>query len=75
MNAVSHLQEDVARRIEDAFRLRAELDARGVRVVAKEGKVILYGNVRSWEERAQAEEAARSVPGVSEVENCLVVTP
>ena len=34
----------------------------------------LEGNVRSWYERRVAEKAARSVPGVTDVENKLVVT-
>jgi osmotically-inducible protein OsmY len=35
----------------------------------------LRGNVRSWQAKDQAEQAAWSAPGVSSVENNVVVTP
>jgi osmotically-inducible protein OsmY len=44
-------------------------------VDVREGKVILHGNVHSWTEKKEAEQAAWAAPGVSEVENRLTVTP
>ena len=38
------------------------------------GEATLQGNVHSWYERRAAERAARSVPGVTDVRNQLVVT-
>jgi osmotically-inducible protein OsmY len=67
--------ENVKQRIEAAFTRSAELDARRVSVQANNGKVILYGNVSSWAERQEAEQAAWAAPGVSEVENHLCVMP
>ena len=66
---------EVKTKIEAAFRRSAELDARRVGVEARDGKVILHGNVHSWTEKQEAEQAAWAAPGVSEVENRLTVTP
>lgn len=66
---------DVERRIGDAFRRSADLDARRVRIESTDGKVVLHGNVRSWTERAEAQQAAWAAPGVVQVDNRLVVTP
>lgn len=50
----------------------AEVDQLDIRL---DGRVAtLEGNVHSWYERRAAEKAARSVPGVTDVRNRLVVT-
>jgi osmotically-inducible protein OsmY len=66
---------DIKSKIEAAFRRNAELDARRVEVTARDGKVELRGNVRSWAERDQAQKAAWAAPGVVQVDNQLCVTP
>jgi osmotically-inducible protein OsmY len=60
-------------RIVSAFVRSAELDARRITVTTHGGKVILAGTVRSWAEAAEAERVAWSAPGVTEVDNRIVV--
>jgi osmotically-inducible protein OsmY len=62
-------------KIEDAFRRSAELDARRISVEVDGGKVILRGTVRSFAEKSAATTAAWSAPGVSSVENLIIVQP
>jgi osmotically-inducible protein OsmY len=65
---------EVKGKIEAAFRRSAELDAEQVRVEAHDGRVTLRGRVGSWVERVAAERAAWAAPGVSDVDNHLLVT-
>lgn len=64
---------EVKRKIEDAFRRHAEVEAQRVRVSVDGGKVLLQGNVRDWHERDAAEKAAWSAPGVYAVEDRLSI--
>jgi osmotically-inducible protein OsmY len=66
---------EVISRIEAALRRSAELDAHQVRVESHDGKVTLIGQLHSWSQREDAERMAWSAPGVSEVENRIMVTP
>lgn len=66
---------DVERKIEAAFKRSAEIDARRVHVIAKDGTVILSGNVRSWAERQEAERVAWAAPGVKQIDDRITITP
>ncbi len=66
---------DLKQKIEQALVRNAETDARHITVEVQGGKVILYGTVRSYAEKQEAEDAAWSAPGVSEVDNRIVVSP
>ncbi len=60
---------DVRKRIEDAFKRQAGLDASTVTIVADGSKVTLAGTVSGWYERQAAEQAAWAAPGVTSVED------
>lgn len=65
---------DVSKKIRDAFKRSAEIDSSRVTVESLDGKIILKGKVRSWAERRDAENAAWSAPGVTKVDDRLVVS-
>src|ERR1700730_1398795 len=65
---------EIKRRIEEAFRRSAEIDANRITVEAHDGEVILKGAVRSWAERQEAERAAWAAPGVRRVDNQITIS-
>jgi osmotically-inducible protein OsmY len=67
--------EEIKRKIEEAFKRSAEVDAKNIQVEASNGEVVLKGTVHSWFEREQAERAAWQAPGVKRVEDRIVIQP
>jgi osmotically-inducible protein OsmY len=65
---------DIKRKIEDAVKRNARLRADRITVKASGGEVILEGTVRFWAERQEAERIAWFAPGVTRVEDQLVVS-
>ena len=65
---------EIRRKIEDAFRRSAEIDASRVTVEANGSEVILRGTVKSWAEREEAERAAWAAPGVTKVDNRVTIS-
>jgi osmotically-inducible protein OsmY len=66
---------DIQRRIQEAFKRNAEVDANRITVETHGSEVILKGTVRSWIEREEAERVAWSAPGITRVEDRIVVSP
>ncbi|MCP1908876.1 BON domain-containing protein [Bradyrhizobium pachyrhizi] len=66
---------DIQRKIQDAFKRSAEVDAERISVDVRGSEVVLEGTVRSWIEREEAERVAWSAPGVTKVEDRIVVRP
>lgn len=66
---------DAERRIVEALRHAADVNARTI-VVTVEGRVVtLAGSVASWSERLAAERTAAAAPGVTAVRNLLEILP
>ena len=63
----------VRKRVQEALARIAPLDAAQVIVRAKGSCVELSGSVNSWHEKGVAESVARGVPGVSQVDNHIIV--
>jgi len=66
---------EVKHKIEEALKRNAEVDARRITVSSSDGKVSLGGNVRSWMEKDEAENAAWAAPGVTQVQNNISIVP
>jgi osmotically-inducible protein OsmY len=66
---------EIKRKIEEAFKRNAEVDANRIIVETNGSEVVLKGTVRSWIERQEAERIAWSAPGVTKVEDRIIVSP
>ncbi|KQZ81797.1 MULTISPECIES: BON domain-containing protein [unclassified Pseudomonas] len=64
---------DIQKRIEEALKRNAEVDAKGIHIKVEGNVVKLEGKVHLWRERQIAERAAWSVPGVNKVEDHLLI--
>lgn len=64
---------DVKQRIVDAFKRAADTDAGGLDVSTADGTVRLSGRVHSLHERRTAERAAWAAPGVTRIEDDIVI--
>lgn len=66
--------DEVVRKIKAALHRSAELDSNNIIVETMNGRVVLKGQVRSWAERMDAERAAWQAPGVTALDDQLVVS-
>ncbi|WP_367253439.1 BON domain-containing protein [Pseudomonas sp. stari2] len=64
---------DIQQRIEAALKRNAEVEAKDIRVKVEGDVVTLEGRVHLWRERQIAERAAWSMPGVSRVDDHLLL--
>jgi osmotically-inducible protein OsmY len=66
---------DVQKRVSEAIRRNADLDARSISVTVHDGTICLHGHVHSFHERKAAERAAFAAPGVVSVDNQITIQP
>ncbi|MBK7456176.1 MAG: BON domain-containing protein [Anaerolineales bacterium] len=60
--------------IENSFKHNSMSDARKITVTVHDGKVTLQGKAHTWQEKEEAHYSAWGTPGVSSVENNIVMT-
>jgi osmotically-inducible protein OsmY len=65
---------DVKKRIQDALKRKAEVEAQGIHVDVANDKVTLKGKVKTWSERWLVEDTAWATPGVTHVSDQLTVS-
>jgi len=68
-------QRDVQRRIVRALHRTADLDAQHISVTVEDDAATLRGTVTSWMQRDAVERAAGSAPGITRIDNQIVVVP
>jgi osmotically-inducible protein OsmY len=69
------VEHDVRHRIVEALHRNANTDARQITVTVSGDKAVLTGTVGSWLQRESAARAAAAAPGITQVENRIVVEP
>jgi osmotically-inducible protein OsmY len=62
-------------KIKNALKRHSAIDARDLIVETSGSKVTLSGSVHSWTDKQEAGSAAWAAPGVTDVENNIVVLP
>jgi osmotically-inducible protein OsmY len=67
--------DELRRRVSDALIRSAETDAQRLEIDVDNDRVILLGTVRAWAEKNEAERIAWSAPGVTAVDNRIMVDP
>jgi len=63
----------VKERIEEALQRSADIDSQRIMVATHDNTVELFGTVRSWIEREEAERAAWAAPGVARVVDHITI--
>lgn len=67
------LDKNIQKKINEAFHRSATIDAGKITANVLGSRVVLYGTVRSFAEKEDAEEAAWSAPGVTAVESKIEI--
>ena len=64
---------DIKKKIEDALKRNAQVEANDIHIDIHDGAVTLKGKVQSWHERELLESAVWTVPGVKSIRDCVTV--
>ncbi len=73
MKSETELVSTVKEKIKATLTRNITIDTSEMCVEVQNGRVTLYGPVSSWTEKEDAEKAAWSVPGVTQVDNQLFI--
>jgi osmotically-inducible protein OsmY len=68
-------ERDVCQRIVEALHRNANVDARRITVTVSGDQATLSGHVGTWLQRESAERAAADAPGITQVDNRIIVDP
>lgn len=66
-------EKDIKKKINAAFHRSATIDSSSIRVEVTGNTITLFGTVRSWAEKEEAEKVAWASPGVFNVENKIFI--
>ncbi len=70
---VSPTTKNIKQKIAEAFHRSATIDSEKVDIQIFGDKAVISGTVRSWAEKEDAENATRKAPGISVVENKIII--
>ena len=75
IQTATRLDKELFKKVEEALRVDPTTKSLHVNVSVQDGRITFSGSVRSWVEKELATEAAKSVKGVTSIQNLLTIDP